>query len=360
MHTRPFHLLGAGAVAFCLVALLIGGGSLLTAPASVAAAPLANLPTATPVPPTSTPVPPKPDVPPTRTPVPPTSTPVPPKPDVPPTRTPVPPKPRPRRSPTPTVTPAPSPSPTATATAGPATDLLIEKLADPQEVAPGGTVVFTLRVSTTQGATTMADVVVRDYVPEPLEVIDLASDRGDIVVTGREVTAYPARLAPGEVVTIRVTARVPENAVPGTVRNTATVTTSTPGDPPGNNTSSVAVRITALSAPQSLPDTADPDAVSPLLAMLPWALVGLLLIALGGGVLWYRRTLPLARVPARGIPPDAPAGATDSALSPAPPVASGPLVGGLTPLLGPALPPARPPEALPPRPGTYGSDDHAG
>jgi uncharacterized repeat protein (TIGR01451 family) len=260
----------------------------------------------------------------------------------------------------------PSPTPSPTVTAGPATDLTIEKLADKQEVAPGGTVVFTLRVSTTRGATGIADVVVKDYVPEPLEVIDLASDRGDIVVKGREVTAYPVRLAPGEVVTIRVTVRVPLDAKPGTVLNTATVTTSTPGDSPGDNTSSVPVRITALYRPQSLPATADPDEPSPLMAMLPWMLVGLLVVALGGGVLWYRGKMPLLRVPVRGITSDESAEATASAamttprLSPAPPVSSGPLVIGLTPMLGPELPPARPPEALPPRPGTYqGGDDHA-
>ncbi|WP_322489370.1 hypothetical protein [Chloroflexus sp.] len=240
---------------------------------------------------------------------------------------------------------------------------MIEKLADKQEVAPGGIVIFTLRISTSLGSIGVADVVVRDFVPEPLEVIDLASDRGDIIVQGREVIAFPANLAPGEAVTIRVTARVPSDASPGTVLNTATVTTSTPGDPPDNNTSSVPVRIVPV--PQRLPVTADPNEPTLLMSLLPWLLFFGLLVVVGATMVIQQGGWPLIQVPVRGIEPadtapsEAPAASLSVKLAESPPVLSAPAVTGLAPQLGPELPPARAPEPLPPAPGMY-SDEGEG
>jgi uncharacterized repeat protein (TIGR01451 family) len=237
---------------------------------------------------------------------------------------------------------------------------MIEKLADPQVVDPGGTVRFTLRISTAQGSTGVADVVVRDTVPSPLEVIDLASSRGDIIVQGREVVAFPATLAPGETVLITITARVPRDAAAGTVVNTATVTTSTPGDPPGDNTSSVTVQITPPDTPpppRRLPRTADPDEPSLLMRLLPWGIVALLLVLLGGTLSIRHRGWPLIRVPERGIEAGEAAGpAAQEVLPPRPEGrvdAAPPAEPDRSPRLGPELPAARPPEALPPAPGTY-------
>lgn len=350
-------LLGAALIVLGLLSLAL---VMAQVPQPAAAAPLADLPTATPPPPTPEP---SATPPPTATmpPPPPTATTPPPTPDDPPHR---------RRQPTPT--PLPSPIPTATPpppTAGPPTDLIIEKLADKQAVAPGGIVVFTLRVSTSLGSSAVSDVVVRDHVPEPLQVIDLASARGHITVEGREVTVYPATLAPGEVVLIHVTARVPVDAEPGMIVNTSTVTTSTPGDPPGNNTSSVPVEVVPVFVPQSLPVTADPNEPSLLMSILPWLLVSVLLLTLGAVVLWYRGKLPLMRVPKRGLASAtitnnaAPTIETTSALArvSSAHVAAPALHPPLSPWIGSELPPARPPDAIPPRPGTYakGDDDVA-
>jgi len=361
-------MLGATFAALVTLALVIVMGAAFAAPLPASAAPLADLPTETPPPPTpepsNTPLPSPTPLPPTDTPQPPTATP---------THTPEPPPEehrRPSSTPTATLTPSPTNTPEPSPTPGPATDLMIEKLADKQEVAPGGTVVFTLRISTTQGSTGVADVVVKDYVPEPFEVINLASSRGDIIVQGREVTAFPANLAPGETVLITITTRVPLDAAAGTVLNTATVTTSTPGDPPGNNTSSVPVRIVPVPAPApvqpfSLPVTADPDEPTLLMRFLPWLLFGGLLLVFGFTLLVQRRGWPLIRVPVKGISdadvaPEAPAAPSMSMrLIAAPPVPTAPAVTGLRPQLGPELPPARAPEALPPAPGTY-SDEGEG
>lgn len=350
------NALGATLVALATLALVIVMGATFASPIPASAAPLADLPTETPPPPT--PEPSNTPVPTATTPPPPTATATTP----PPPPTDEPPEERRRPSATPTGTPTPTATPPPTATPGPATDLMIEKLADKQEVAPGGTVVFTLRISTTQGSTGVADVVVKDYVPEPFEVIDLTSDRGDIIVQGREVTAFPANLAPGETVLIRITARVPQGAAAGTVLNTATVTTSTPGDPPGNNTSSVPVRIVPVFVPQSLPVTADSNEPSALMRFLPWILLGALLLAFGFFILIQRRGWPLIRVPVKGISDadmalEAPAASSmPVTLTAAPSVLSAPAVTGLAPQLGPELPPARAPEALPPAPGTYSDE----
>lgn len=348
-------ILGATLAALVACALVIVIGATLTAPISASAAPLADLPTETPPPPTPEPSnTPLPTPEPSNTPIPPTTTPT----DEPP------PEEHHRPSATPTFTPAPSATPLPTATPGPATDVMIEKLADKQEVPPGGVVVFTLRISTTLGSMGVADVVVKDFVPAPLEVIDLASERGDIIVRGREVAAFPASLAPGETVLIHVTVRVPLNAEPGTVLNTAAVTTSTPGDPPGNNTSSVPVRIVPVPiTPFSLPVTADPNEPTLLMRFLPWILLGALLLAFGCFILIQRRGWPLIRVPVRGISPDkaiveTEAPAVPARLTAAPPAPAASAATGLMPRLGPELPPARPPEALPPAPGTY-SDERA-
>lgn len=349
MRLPPRNTLGATGAALVTLLLVIGMEAAFVTPIPAGAAPLADLPTATPIPPTPEP---------SNTPVPPTATPPPPPPMATPTPPPDDPLEERRRDPPPTATPSPTAtsSPSASPTPGPATDLMIEKLADTQHVAPGGTVVFTLRISTTQGSTGVADVVVKDYVPEPFDVIDLASSRGDIIVQGREVTAFPANLAPGETVQIRITARVPLDAAAGTVLNTATVTTSTPGDPPGNNTSSVPVRITPVSVPQRLPVTADPNEPSLLMRFLPWLLFDALLLAFGFFILIQCRRWPLIRVPGKGISdadiaPEAPAPSSMPMRRTAPPPV--PAVTGLSPQLGPELPPARPPEALPPPPGTY-------
>lgn len=48
-------------------------------------------------------------------------------------------------------------------------------------------------------------MTVSDQVPQQLEVIDLASTKGDIAVSGQTVTAYPRTLEAGETAEYRIT-----------------------------------------------------------------------------------------------------------------------------------------------------------
>lgn len=351
-------------------------GALLARP--VVASPLASLPTATPMLPTAEPPTAEP---PTATPLPPTAEP--PSSDPPTAEPPMLPtvtptthtivstaipveEGSPRSSPTPTVAPPTATPLPPTATPQPAGAITIEKLVNPRVLAPGDTVVFTLRIVNT-GVPVLNDVVARDSVPAALEVIDLASERGDVVLNGQVVTAYIGTLAPGEVVTVTITARVRPGTPAGTLVNTAQVTTSTttvPGDPsgpPASSTSSVTVEIVVAPptapafVPQSLPITAGPTA-DPALALLPWVLVGILIVGLACTVPYLRRRpkLVVATLSMTGALADVPADAGASA-------SDTPSDGRLParPVIGDALPAPRPIAPLPPRQSTLDTSEDA-
>jgi uncharacterized repeat protein (TIGR01451 family) len=247
-----------------------------------------NLPTTTPVPPTA--------VPPTTVPA--TAIPATPIPstDVPPTAipaTPIPPTDRPERK-----TPTPEP---ATATAIPATVTVVPVTATPAlppqvritKTASGATVQagdrfsYTLKV-TNSGQGIARDVVVSDDVPAPLTVVDLNSTKGDIVVNGQRVTAYPRTLAPGETQTYTIVVQLPANASAGKIANTAIITTTTTGDDTGDNTSTTTISVTRPRSTQTLetprlPKTADPTVVDTTL-LAYWPLLILALALMGFGV----------------------------------------------------------------------------
>jgi len=339
MHRIAKLLVLIGALCFLVAGVSIGFA--LAAPTGARAAPALTLGTATPPPqPTDEPA----QVPPTATP-PPTIQPT--------TRTssqPLPTAtPRPQRNPT--ATPEPIAPPSSTATPEPwTTEVEIVKQANQTVVLPGDTFAYTL-VARNLGSQTAVDVIVRDSVPEQLDVIDLDSTKGDITVSGQTVTAYPRALEAGESATYRITVRVRANAQPGQFPNTGIITTTTPGDTPGNNTSTVTIEIrrvqrVAQILPPRMPHTAEGDTT--IFAAVPpivWAaLVAGLIFLLGGALVWgggTRRAAPAAA--GRGsalvlavagtlaasyrIPASAPAG---------------------PPRLGTALPPAQPPAPLPP------------
>lgn len=196
---------------------------------------------------------------------------------------------QPRRTfdePTPAPTKVPASTPPATPESTP--DVSIEKQVDRASVNPGEQVIFT--ITARNSGATARDVVVTDVVPEAFSVVDLSSTKGEIVVEGQTVTAYPAVLERGEIVTIRVTAQVRDQATAGEMRNMALITTSTAGDDPGNNTSTVTVRVERPATPVKrspparpgrMPVTADPDAPTVLMIYGPWLGLGLLIVLFG-------------------------------------------------------------------------------
>ncbi len=261
---------------------------------SAAAAPAHDIDaTATPVPPTATPeLTTVPAVVPTNTPVPPTSAPT--NTAEPTAMTPSQPTARPPTATSRPRTPTddePTPEPTTTVTIVPTAtqppeqpNVSIAKSADPSTVKAGGTIVFSL-VAKNTGSSTARDVVISDVVPAVFQVIDLQSSKGDVVIEGQSVTAYPSTLAPNETVIVTITANVRQDTAAGQHRNTALITTSTPNDNPGDNTSTVVITVQPppqkqqlppvqappqhkLSPPPDLPRTADPDAPTWLMLAL--------------------------------------------------------------------------------------------
>jgi len=281
--------------ALCFVATGVSVGLTLATPAPVSAADLWSIGT-----PTLPPLPSaEPTLPPTTVPTtmtPPTATatgtPVASTPTVTPvlpTRTRPPPDPDPTATPLPTERPSATPEPWTS-------EVTIIKQASASAVLPGETFVYTL-VARNNGPHSAFDVVVRDDVPPQLAIIDLHSTKGDITVVGQTVTAYPGTLEPGETAEYRITVRVRADARPGALANTGVITTSTPGDTPANNTSTVTVTIqpaprTLQTAPPQLPrtaDTAEPMLLA-LISPLAWAgMVGGLLVLLGGVLSWGLR-----------------------------------------------------------------------
>lgn len=324
--------------ALAAVALSIGTP---TPPPSPTAEPTLEPPTVTPVVPTAMASP-------TATAVaPPAATPT-----APPTATPVPPR---RDDPEPTIEPTVMPTtvpPTATDTPW-LTDIVITKQADLTTVLPGGRVRFTLLASN-QGTVAAFDVVVRDAVPEGLLVIDLITTQGDIVSEGQSVTAYVGTLEPGATVKIGVVATVRED-VAGVITNTARISTTTHGDDPGNNTSSVSLTVEVpqrqiAQVQPRLPATAEGPLMGANIEVLAvvspagWlGVIGALCLLFGSVftlTFWRRPRRASTRTGMTGKGGDAVAALTVYRTPSAGPI--GP------PRLGPALPPSAPPAALPP------------
>lgn len=236
-----------------------------------ASAALAGLPTVTPLPPTR--------VPPTG--APPTATAPAPTQMIAPTQTPAPEAPRrERHQPTPeaaSVTPA---LPPTAEERHP--QLTIVKRAVPAVAHPGDRVSFEVDL-TNRGDGPASDLVIIDEVPLPLRVVDLHSVKGDIVVEGQRVSAFPRTLDPGESARITIVAEIPLDAPAGPISNTAVVTSSSQDDP-GDNTSTTMVEIQprGQGAPPRLPTTADPTEVTVL--MRYWPLLALALGAMLMGV----------------------------------------------------------------------------
>jgi hypothetical protein len=198
--------------------------------------------------------------------------------------------PTPTASPTVTTAPTFGPSPSATNTvavvpsATPAiivVDPVISKLASSGILLPGEVVTFTI-TATNPGSIAAPNVVVVDPLPSVFIVRGATTTQGAFTIAGNTVTFTIGTLAPGQAVTMTVTAQVdPAAQTPQDVTNVATL-----NDGRGIQRSAAAtVRITAgrLPATGERPEDAG--------ATLRWLLiggVGLFVLA----ALWRRRTAP--------------------------------------------------------------------
>lgn len=187
-------------------------------------------------------------------------------------------EPREERDPTATPTASPSALPatsTPTATPPPAApaDPAITKSVNPPSAQLGAVVEYTITV-TNQGGSTATNVVAEDTLPSFLTIEGATASRGDVSVDGQRVRVVIGDLAPGETVTVRVSARVRAGAVPPNNANLATVSTDSDGDNPDNNRASVPLDV-VVPQPARLPSTGAPerDVWAPLGALLGVALI---------------------------------------------------------------------------------------
>lgn len=100
-------------------------------------------------------------------------------------------------------------------------DLALRKVlaaGQPYEVAPGEQVKFAIVVYN-QGDVAAANIVIRDYIPDELTLVDPAWN--PIGSSANYTVTEP--LAPGEAVTVEITLRVAANLLPGTIVNVAEI-----------------------------------------------------------------------------------------------------------------------------------------
>lgn len=155
----------------------------------------------------------------------------------------------------PTATPTPAP-PTATATAEPPgapADPAISKTVSPPTAQVGDSVAYTISV-TNLGGSVATGVVVDDTLPAFLRPTGVSASRGEATLSGQAVRVTIGDLAPGEVVTVTVSATVVEPAPAPNNRNLAIVTSTSPDANPDNNQASVPLDTTL---PAQLPSTGD-------------------------------------------------------------------------------------------------------
>ncbi|HIE39523.1 MAG TPA: DUF11 domain-containing protein [Anaerolineae bacterium] len=98
--------------------------------------------------------------------------------------------------------------------------LRLTKVAQPTQVAPGGTVVYTIVIENL-GPGAVTGVTLVDEVPPQLEVQEATVIQGDVTVEGNRVTARVGGLDVGHSATLTITARLRADVLPGTqVENT--------------------------------------------------------------------------------------------------------------------------------------------
>lgn len=171
---------------------------------------------------------------------------------------------------TPTVA-LPALSPTAGGAGGPLADPAITKSVSPAVAQVGQRVVYTISV-TNLGTGSAAGVRVDDTLPSFVRPVEVTTTRGQASISGQSVQVLIGDLAPGETVTISVTATVVAPA-PASNRNLATVSSDTPDGNPSNNQASIPLE---TDGPTSLPNTGDEGqgGASALILMLGLALLG--------------------------------------------------------------------------------------
>ncbi len=161
-------------------------------------------------------------------------------------------------------------------------DPALVKLVDPALAQPGETVNYTLTVTNNSGVAALG-VIVSDPVPNILQIVSATTPQGTSTINGQTVTFNVGTVNPGQVIVLRITARVRPDVIPPViVTNEATLT--------GTNllrkvVSSATLRITR----GGLPATGEHPEEPPV-SGVPLVLAGVVVLAAGALVIRRRTT----------------------------------------------------------------------
>jgi large repetitive protein len=130
---------------------------------------------------------------------------------------------------------------TAVATVTKLADLRVSKSASADPVVAGDPITYTITLSNA-GPSTATSVVLNDVIPS--DVTGAVTTSPGCAITAGTLTCSYASLAPGVPKVITISGLVSSNATPGTLSNTASVSSATPETTPADNNSTVAVTVT--------------------------------------------------------------------------------------------------------------------
>ena len=164
-------------------------------------------------------------------------------------------------------------------------DPYITKQVNPSSAFIGDVLVFTLTVGD-HGSVAAQSVIVKDTLPDYLDILSATSTRGTVSIEGQTVVVVIGTVRPTDMIYIQIRARISDRNPPSIGYNTAHLSTTSSGDDPNNNTDTAIFTIsrpganeTPIPIPPELPRTGTPADEHG--SQLPMTLIALLLLALG-------------------------------------------------------------------------------
>ncbi|MBB2987761.1 DUF7507 domain-containing protein [Terracoccus luteus] len=140
-------------------------------------------------------------------------------------------------------------------------DLELLKTADTRSVVAGTGLTYTVTV-VNNGPSVATAATVTDTLPTGLTYLDGSTSAGACTVSGQTVTCAVGDVAPGDPVTITISARLARGFAADTLANSATVASPTPDPASDNDTATADVEVTR-SADLSVSKAATPETVVP-------------------------------------------------------------------------------------------------
>jgi len=151
---------------------------------------------------------------------------------------------------------------TVNAASAGAADLSIAKVASPNPVAPGQTLTYSI-TATNNGPNAATGVVITDPVPSGATLQSATPSAGGSCTTGAVVTCTFPSLAPNATVSVAIVVTAPSQ--PGTLTNSASVSSNVSDPNPSNNNATVGTQVGGGSggADLAITKTASPNSVAP-------------------------------------------------------------------------------------------------